>query len=42
MRLITHLAACEVGDLIPYELYRTIAEVLAWVYSIQGRRVKMA
>jgi flagellar biosynthetic protein FlhB len=35
-------AACEVGDLIPYELYRAIAEVLAYVYSMEGRRVKRA
>ena len=35
-------AACEVGDLIPYELYRTIAEVLAWVYSLKGKRAKRA
>ncbi len=35
-------AACEVGDLIPYELYRAIAEVLAWVYSKEKRRMKRA
>jgi len=35
-------AACEVGDLIPYELYRAIAEVLAYIYSMEGRRVKRA
>ena len=32
-------AACEVGDLIPFELYKAIAEVLAWVYSLKkGKR----
>jgi len=31
-------AACDVGDLIPFELYKSIAEVLAWVYSLKKKR----
>lgn len=31
-------AACDVGDLIPFELYKAIAEILAWVYSLKKKR----
>ena len=29
--------SCEVGDLIPPDLYRAVAEVLAYVYKLRGR-----
>jgi flagellar biosynthetic protein FlhB len=32
-------AACEVGELIPEELYAAVAEVLAWVYRTRPRRL---
>lgn len=31
-------AACDVGDLIPFDLYKAIAGVLAWVYSLKKKR----
>lgn len=31
------LSKLDLGDLIPVELYRVVAEVLAWVYHIQGK-----
>jgi flagellar biosynthetic protein FlhB len=32
-------AACDVGDLVPAELYAAVAEVLAYVYRLSGRRL---
>ena len=29
--------ACEVGQTIPVNLYKTIAEILAYVYRIKGK-----
>ena len=29
--------SCEVGDLIPPDLYRAVAEVLAFVYKLRNR-----
>ena len=31
-------ARCEIGDEIPVELYQAVAEVLAYVYRVQGGR----
>ena len=33
----TLYATCEVGDSIPEELYQSVAEVLAFVYKLQGK-----
>lgn len=35
--LISLLEKLEVGDLIPPELYKVVAEVLAWVYTINKK-----
>lgn len=31
-------ASCEVGSIIPHELFRAVAEVLAYVYKLRGNR----
>jgi flagellar biosynthetic protein FlhB len=35
-------ARCEIGDEVPLELYQAVAEVLAYVYSLQGGRAALA
>lgn len=32
--LVTLLAACDLGDEIPTELYSTVAELLTWLYRV--------
>jgi flagellar biosynthesis protein len=34
--LVTLLAACDLGDEIPVELYETVAELLTWLYRLNG------
>ena len=34
--LLQLLAACEVGDEIPLELYTVVAELLAYLYKLNG------
>jgi flagellar biosynthesis protein len=33
------LSRLDLGDLIPVELYKVIAEILAWVYKLQGKYI---
>ncbi|MCB9916454.1 MAG: EscU/YscU/HrcU family type III secretion system export apparatus switch protein [Planctomycetes bacterium] len=34
--LVTLLAACDLGDEIPMELYEAVAELLTWLYRMNG------
>ncbi len=36
--LVASLAALELGDLIPHELYPAVAEILAYIYRMNERR----
>jgi flagellar biosynthesis protein len=36
--LLELLAACELGDEIPLELYAVVAELLAWLYRTNASR----
>jgi flagellar biosynthesis protein len=36
--LVELLAACEVGDQIPVEVWSAVAELLAWVYALRGEQ----
>ncbi len=38
--LVSALAGVDIGEEIPPELYRVVAEVLAYVYRIQGKMIK--
>ena len=35
--LLELLASCDVGDQIPPELYEAVAELLTWLYRLEGR-----
>ena len=35
-------AAAEIGDMVPPELYKAVAEVLAYVYRIKHPRMRFA
>ena len=35
--LLGLLAGCEVGEEIPAELYEAVAELLTWIYQVEGR-----
>jgi len=35
--LLGLLSACEVGEEIPPELYEAVAELLTWLYRLEGR-----
>ena len=35
--LLDLLAGCEVGDEIPPELFEAVAELLTWLYRLEGR-----
>ncbi len=35
--LLGLLAGCEVGEEIPAELYEVVAELLTWLYRVEGR-----
>ena len=35
--LLGLLAECEVGEEIPQELYEAVAELLTWLYRLEGR-----
>lgn len=35
--LLELLSACEVGDEIPVEVWSAVAELLVWVWSLDGR-----
>jgi len=35
--LLELLASCDVGDEIPPELYEAVAELLTWLYRLEGR-----
>jgi flagellar biosynthesis protein len=35
--LLGLLAGCEVGEEIPAELYEAVAELLTWLYRVEGR-----
>ena len=35
--LLELLAGCDLGDEIPVELYSAVAELLTWLYGINGR-----
>ena len=35
--LLGLLAECEVGEEIPPELYEAVAELLTWLYRLEGR-----
>ncbi len=35
--LLELLAGCDVGDEIPPELYEAVAELLTWLYRLEGR-----
>ena len=34
--------ACEIGDFIPEELYKAVAEVLAYVFELAGKGYRRA
>lgn len=36
--LVELLAACEIGDQIPVEVWSAVAELLAWVYALRGEQ----
>ena len=35
--LLGRLAECEVGEEIPPELFEAVAELLTWLYRLEGR-----
>ena len=35
--LLGLLAGCELGEEIPAELYEAVAELLTWLYRVEGR-----
>ena len=37
--LLELLAGCEIGDEIPPELYEAVAELLTWLYRLEGRLI---
>ena len=37
--LLELLAGCEIGDEIPPELYEAVAELLTWLYRVEGRLI---
>jgi len=38
--LVESLSKLDLGDSIPTELYPAVAEVLAWVYRMNSRKIK--
>jgi flagellar biosynthesis protein len=40
--LVELLAACELGQEIPVELYQAVAELLAYLYRLHGERMPAA
>ena len=37
--LLELLAGCDVGEEIPHELYEAVAELLTWLYKLEGRLI---
>ncbi len=37
--LLELLAGCDVGEEIPPELYEAVAELLTWLYRLEGRLI---